>query len=165
MSRERGELSCELGSDRAWMFQLKRELQLTPLPNSLLDALQPLSVVGIDLEMLAFVIEEMRGEMQAKLAFLGIADVYNVDFALAVYAYVFCFCKKHTRYVCDTQYDIYFSHHPATRLRTQLCIRRSTRRCIRTSAARVQAASPFACAHASPTSSINMRRPHTQNEI
>ena len=124
MSRERGELSCELGSDRAWMFRLKRELQLTPLPNSLLDALQPLSVVGIDLEMLAFVIEDTRAEMQAKLTSLGIANVYTVDFALAVHTYVFSadglYINK-KRY--EIRYDMYFSHHPATRSRTHRCIR------------------------------------------
>ena len=81
-ARERGELSCEIGNDRAWMFRLKREMQSSPLANSVMDALRPLAQLGVDMEMLEFVVGGTRPEMQAKLNELGIASQYSVDFAL-----------------------------------------------------------------------------------
>lgn len=86
-ARERGELSGEIGSDRAWMFRLKRELKSTPLANSLLESLQPLATLGVDMEMLTFVLEDTRSELQMKMETLGISAQYNVDFALSIHSY------------------------------------------------------------------------------
>lgn len=77
MNRERGEQSCEIGSDKAWVFKLRREIRNTPLASSLMDSLRPLAALGVDMEELEFVIDDTRAEYQQKLTSLGIADIYR----------------------------------------------------------------------------------------
>jgi hypothetical protein len=71
------EQSCEIGVDKAWVFQLGCEIRNTPLASSLMDSLRPLAALGVDMKKLEFVMDETRAEYQQKLTSLGIADIYR----------------------------------------------------------------------------------------
>ena len=86
-ARERGEQSGEIGFDRAWVFKLRKLINATPVANSVMESLRPLEVLGVDMEELAFILEDTRGEMQHKLTVLKISDTYSADFALSIHVY------------------------------------------------------------------------------
>ena len=58
-------------------------LDVTPLTSAEMDYLRPLAATGVDMAMLAYVIDDTRPELQQKLNALGISDIYSVDFALS----------------------------------------------------------------------------------
>jgi hypothetical protein len=62
MSRP-GEEPCELGNDKGWVFQLKKLIDMTPLPANITAAIAPLAELGIDMDMLSFVLEDTRPEL------------------------------------------------------------------------------------------------------
>ena len=72
--RRQGEESGELGEDGAWVFRLKKAIAKQVLARSLLDAVRPMCAHSDDLDEdeLAFVIDDKRASMRAKLRVLKV---------------------------------------------------------------------------------------------
>lgn len=74
--------------DYAWYFKLKQALDNTPLPASVRIAVQDLGAVGIDTELLLYVLDAKAAEWRAsgRLYELGVPDEM-FDGALSIHAY------------------------------------------------------------------------------
>ena len=76
----------EFADCTSWLFAFTKAMNETPVAPSLGEAIKGLDKVGIDLDEFAFILENERDNMAAKLKFKGLEAV-EIDHALSIYGY------------------------------------------------------------------------------